>query len=352
MKVSVVIPTYNSAKFIGATLDSVLRQTLPPDEILVLDDGSTDDTISVLNSYDPRVTVSQQTNRGVAAARNELCRRATGDLVAFLDHDDLWHPCYLETQSKLSTDHPDAAAFFTGHVDFRGYENYHWVEDPLAERPANELIGALDFLKRYNRCAGNFASMSYCCISRTMITKMGGTPFAVAVSGADDFCLCNRFPLFGSVAYAPCPLVAYRIIEESQSADRLKGVGLSVRSFEILYRQYEEQGNRQLTHAFMAAFASKRRLYGRLLMGAGRTPEARRQFLEAARISDGFASRLKSLALWLLTVPPPPLQPAWPSGDRESGDNMVDSHHSEDLCISESAQAAIEKKVASKSSLR
>jgi len=62
MKVSVVIPTYNSAEFIKTTLDSVLNQTLPPYEILVLDDGSTDDTISILNAYKSRITLYQQQN--------------------------------------------------------------------------------------------------------------------------------------------------------------------------------------------------------------------------------------------------------------------------------------------------
>jgi glycosyltransferase involved in cell wall biosynthesis len=59
MKISVVIPAYNSAKVIGATLESVFRQTVPPDEILVLDDGSTDDTMALLNSYTPRITLLQ-----------------------------------------------------------------------------------------------------------------------------------------------------------------------------------------------------------------------------------------------------------------------------------------------------
>ena len=83
MKVSVLIPTYNSASFIQITLESVLHQTIAPTEILVMDDGSTDETISILGSYKPRISVFQQRNRGVADARNELCRRARGDLIAF-----------------------------------------------------------------------------------------------------------------------------------------------------------------------------------------------------------------------------------------------------------------------------
>src|SRR6185436_11096286 len=98
VKISVAIPTYNSSAFIKSTLDSVLHQTVPPDEILVLDDGSTDNTVSILNSYKPQVTVFQRQNRGVASARNILCDLTRGELIAFLDHDDIWHPNYLESQ--------------------------------------------------------------------------------------------------------------------------------------------------------------------------------------------------------------------------------------------------------------
>jgi glycosyltransferase involved in cell wall biosynthesis len=316
MKVSVLIPTYNSKATIRATLDSVLQQTHSPAEILVMDDGSTDETFAILESYKPRVFLFQQRNRGVAAARNALCRRASGDLIAFLDHDDLWHPRYLETQCKLYADYPDAAAFFTGHVDFRGYGNHEWIENPLASKPTIEIIHALSFLNRYNRCPGLFASMSYCCIPRTMMEKIGESPFAVAVSGADDFCLCNRFPLLGSVVHTSAPLVAYRIIKEAQSADRLKGVGLSIRSFEILYQQYNKQGNRRLALAFLAAFASKKRVYAKMLMGAGRFAEAKDQLLDSLKFQAGAVSFIKSAGLFCLIQLPVVLHPEWPASHR------------------------------------
>src|SRR5580658_2014305 len=92
LKVSVIIPAFNSARTISATLDSVLAQVRPADEILVMNDGSTDETSEILESYKSLVQVFRQENSGLAAARNALFRRATGDLVAFLDADDIWHP--------------------------------------------------------------------------------------------------------------------------------------------------------------------------------------------------------------------------------------------------------------------
>ena len=316
MKVSVLVPTYNSAATIRAAIDSVLQQTRPPDEILILDDGSTDGTISILDSYKPRISVFQQQNRGVAAARNELCQRASGDLIAFLDHDDIWHACYLEVQSKNYADYPEVAALFTGHIDFRGYDNYQWVENSLSPKPEFELIGSLSFLTRYNQSPGAFASMSYCCIPRTTIKNLGTAPFVVAVSGADDFCLCNRFPLLGPVAYAFRPLVAYRIIKEAQSADRLKSVRLSVQSFEILYPQYEKQGDRRLMRACLVAFASKKRVYAKMLMGTGQSAEAKKQLLGSLKFQAGVMSFMKSVALFCLIRLPSAFHPTWPASCR------------------------------------
>ncbi|MCU0528421.1 MAG: glycosyltransferase [Cyanobium sp. Prado107] len=91
--VSVVIPLYNSAATVAATLESVLAQTYPKLEILVVDDGSTDDGVAICRHYsDPRIQVLQQSNRGLAGARNTGIRHAHGAVVAFVDSDDLWDP--------------------------------------------------------------------------------------------------------------------------------------------------------------------------------------------------------------------------------------------------------------------
>src|SRR4029450_5225599 len=89
-KVSVIIPTYNGAGFIGETIDSVLEQTYQDFELIVVDDGSTDETHKVLNSYGDKLKICSQANRGVTAARNAGIQAASGELIAFLDHDDLW----------------------------------------------------------------------------------------------------------------------------------------------------------------------------------------------------------------------------------------------------------------------
>ncbi|MCK4783739.1 MAG: glycosyltransferase family 2 protein [Desulfobacteraceae bacterium] len=329
MKVSVVIPTYNSATVIQATLDSVLQQTVSPDEILILDDGSTDKTVHILESYKPRVTVFQQTNRGVAHARNVLCGRARGDLIAFLDHDDIWHPGYLELQHKLAENYPDAVALFTGHVDFHGYGNYQWNNNPFDFQCSVERIDCLSFLKRYNKAPGPFASMSYCCIPKVVLREIGSDPFAVSVSGADDFYLFNVLPILGPIVYAPVPLVAYRITGEAHSANRLKSVGLAVNSFELIEERYRNLPKVELVRAFGMAYASKRRHYGKILMGVGNTSEARRQFRYSLSNTRNPLSIAKSLGLLILSLMPTPLHPKWVSSNREWNESLSESNEDE-----------------------
>jgi len=100
-KISVIIPNYNRATIVSETVENMLLQSLAPDEIIVVDDGSTDDSVSVLKSFGNKITLIQQENRGPGAARNAALRIVTGDFVQFMDSDDLSSLNKLQLQSAI-----------------------------------------------------------------------------------------------------------------------------------------------------------------------------------------------------------------------------------------------------------
>jgi len=101
MRVSVLIAAYNGEAYIAEAVDSVLGQSHAPDEVIVVDDGSTDRTRAILEGFGGRVVCLSQPNRGQAAALNRALATATGDLLGFCDADDLWTPRKLELQMSL-----------------------------------------------------------------------------------------------------------------------------------------------------------------------------------------------------------------------------------------------------------
>ena len=119
MTVSVIIPTYNFGKFIREAIDSALAQTIDDLQIVVVDDGSTDNTPEVLAAIqDPRVEVVRTVNQGICAALNEGLARARGKYIAFLGADDRFRPDKLERQVRMMESDPDLVAVFTNFVRF------------------------------------------------------------------------------------------------------------------------------------------------------------------------------------------------------------------------------------------
>ena len=119
--ISVVIPCYNSEHTIVRALRSIEQQILQPSEVIVVDDASTDNTVATINQYAAQSTlnirvIAQPSNGGPSVARNEGWSTATGDFIAFLDADDMWHPQKLELQSGEMTDNPTCVMSFHDHV--------------------------------------------------------------------------------------------------------------------------------------------------------------------------------------------------------------------------------------------
>ena len=117
--VSAIIPTYNFGRFLGEAIQSVLDQTFTDFELIVVDDGSTDDTREVVGSFnDSRIRYIYQENRGLPAARNTGIKASRGEYIAFLDSDDIWLTQNLELKVKSLDSHPDAGLVCSDGYNF------------------------------------------------------------------------------------------------------------------------------------------------------------------------------------------------------------------------------------------
>ncbi len=119
MKISVIIPVYNRPTMVERAVKSVLNQTLKPHEIIVVDDGSTDETPRVLAAFGDQITVLRQEHRGVSAARNAGIRHATGEWIALLDSDDEWLPNKLTMAVEFLKENPRFKIFQTEEIWIR-----------------------------------------------------------------------------------------------------------------------------------------------------------------------------------------------------------------------------------------
>jgi glycosyltransferase involved in cell wall biosynthesis len=117
-RVSVVITTYNTGRYLPETLESVFAQTHPAAEVIVVDDGSTDDSVEVARGYGDRITSIARPHGGLGAARNAGIDASTGDHLAVLDSDDLWDPDTLRVQLEVAARHPESALIAADGVAF------------------------------------------------------------------------------------------------------------------------------------------------------------------------------------------------------------------------------------------
>lgn len=156
--VSVIIPSYNTARYVPEAVNSILAQSYQNLEIHVVDDGSTDDTREVMRQYadNPRVFYHYQKNRGEAGARNTGIRAARGELIALCDADDLWMPNKLEVHVPAFRDHPEAGVIYTNtmQVDennneiptYRTTRHNGWITEKLFAE--NFVTGSTSMFRR------------------------------------------------------------------------------------------------------------------------------------------------------------------------------------------------------------
>jgi len=211
--VSIITPAYNATGFIGETIESVLAQTYPHWELLVVDDGSTDGTAAFVRSFaDSRIRVIDGGGTGLpAAGRNRGLAEATGELIAFLDHDDLWRPTKLERQVELMQARPEIGLVHTGADILRDGTLESADLDPDALRE-DALIERL--------LARNFICTSSVMIRRSVSEAYGPHDEDRALRATPDYEYWLRLATTEHFAFVPEPLVVYRVHGSNVTGNR------------------------------------------------------------------------------------------------------------------------------------
>jgi glycosyltransferase involved in cell wall biosynthesis len=197
LRVSVVVPTYNSGPLVVEAVESALAQTYAPHEVIVVDDGSTDDTADRLARFGPPVRYVRQENARVAAARNTGLRVATGDVIAFLDADDVWHPEKLARQTAVLEAHPA--------IGLLGTRMYPWP-GPLPTPEAHPA--PVSPLRTDTMLPTNPLANSSVVVRRSTLERVG--ELDPELFGPEDYDLWLRCSLVGGVGRLELPLTGYR----------------------------------------------------------------------------------------------------------------------------------------------
>jgi glycosyltransferase involved in cell wall biosynthesis len=297
VRLSVVVPSCNTAKYLGDALDSVLAQTMEALEVIVVDDGSTDESVARALAYeDPRLTVAVQANHGLAATRNTGVALARAPLVGFCDADDVWYPTKAERQLAVMEADPSIGLTFShsAYLDERGV-------------PTGQLLVS----RRRAPTAHDLARRNHVGNGSTPIARRE----ALILAGLFDVGLRSCQDVEMWVRLAATTGLGIRLVPEVLTGYRIREGALTL-SFEQFLRCGREitQRYRTLLPGFGEAAADRSyaqflRIASRKAFAAGEVSRSRRYFVEALRLDPLLALRdpraFALLGLHLLSLPLP-----------------------------------------------
>ena len=204
MKFSIIVPLYNKAPYVRKALDSIISQTFKDWELIIVDDGSIDNSASICEEYLNSFTRSfvhsfiRQPNAGVAAARNNGVAASHGEYVCFLDADDWWEPTFLEEMDKLIKDYPDAGIYASNYIYYKPGKTHVALSLPR---------GYMDYPTAYDESFAMPIWTGATCMPRKIFEEMGGFPRGIKLG--EDFLLWAKTALHYPVAFCEKTLAYY-----------------------------------------------------------------------------------------------------------------------------------------------
>lgn len=292
--VSIVIPAYNVSGYISETLASGLSQNFTNYEIIVINDGSPDtrELEVMLKPFFDNIVYLKQTNGGASVARNTGILFARGELIAFLDGDDLWLPRYLETQVKFISDNDlelaYADAFLFDNPIWEG-KTYMQTSPSIGKVSCESLIrGSCNVIT-----SGTIAK-------RRRILDVGGFDENLPRIGMEDFDLWFRLLRSGAQAdYRNEVLLKYRIRAGSLSGDSVQRAQRTVKALEIVQEKFDLTASetQAMNKSFAKAQAALKIEIGKSCLLQGKFDEARENFAEANKFAESLKLKLVNMAL-------------------------------------------------------
>ena len=209
--ISVIIPLYNKEAGIDTALRSVLAQTYQDFEIVVVDDGSTDGSVAIVETFDdPRIRLIRQANAGVSAARNRGIEEAKGEYVAFLDADDEWMPGFLEEIVALQQEFPECKAQATNYTFCSNGVKSSTI---LRKLPFDGERGVLSNYFEVASCSHPPVCSICVCIERKLLQEIGGFP--IGIKAGEDLLTWARIAVRTQWAYSLKVLAQYNVEQVS-----------------------------------------------------------------------------------------------------------------------------------------
>jgi glycosyltransferase involved in cell wall biosynthesis len=258
--ISIVIPTYNRASFLKEAIDSVLSQTYRNFELIVVDDGSTDDTPKLLSSYGEKIKVIKKANKGPSAARNRGIKAAKGGWIAFLDSDDVWKPGKLEKQVQFIKDNPEVKICQTEEI---------WIRNGKRVNPRKKHEMHSGWI--YEQCLPLcIVSPSSVMIHRDVFEKVG--LFDETMLACEDYDLWLRI----APHYPICLVREKLIVKQGGHADQQSHVisSLDLLRIKAMVKSLESGGlNESQYEAALLELNKKCRVYGNGCIKRGKKEE-------------------------------------------------------------------------------
>lgn len=284
MKFSVIIPTYNRGWVIKESIDSVLNQSISDFEIIVVDDGSTDETLEILKQYGNNISVVHKTNEGPAIARNFGANKAKGDYLVFLDDDDIFFPFTLEVYNMVITSKNFPPYVFGQNIFFNTRK-----EIPVV----NELnkIEVVTYRDYFSKDRFMFTSCSMMVIRKEIFHKIEGfrSKYTKPILVHEDFHLLLKIGEFGPAVVILNPkLYGYRIHDDNS----VKNISRVLKSQIVLINELKRDENLKYD----------KRKYGKFLIVGGTSYHWIKKAIKNGNFNDAAKLFLKSFPMLVISI--------------------------------------------------